>query len=63
MIELNWKLFVLSFGVIDPASPGRGGGGGGRDTSFRPFLFHYPKMAQAIKRTFSDFEDTLIRHI
>ena len=22
MIELNWKLFVLSFGVIDPTLPG-----------------------------------------
>ena len=26
MIKLNWKLFVLSFGVIDPILAGGGGG-------------------------------------
>ena len=45
---------------FNPILPGGGGGG-----NIRPLLFflHHPKTAQGIKLKFSDFKDTLLRHI
>ena len=64
LIELNWKLFVLSLAVIKHILAGKGGGGGGlggRDTPLMPFYLYHLETAQAIKLTLSEFEDTLIR--
>ena len=60
MIDLNWKLFVLLFGIIDPTLPGRPGVTP-LSRCFSSIILK--RLAQAIKLTPSDFEDTLIRHI
>ena len=38
-------------------------GGGGQNTPPLLFFLHHPKTAQGIKLKFSDFKDTLLRHI
>ena len=58
MIELNWKLFVLSQAVINSILPG-----GMESDIFMPVFLYHPEMAQAIKLTLSVRKDTLIRHI